>query len=152
MMVVSKEPRKDAETLLREFYDSAPIDAFLKNPKFSVALPSRFERSTTRPVFRTRCDWLTKPCFARQTFSISKKLRVNLTAMLWQLACHYTLWRSIPDSELIEAAESGELLTDAGLQKQFDRMLARSQVKAIHQRLHGPVARPSQDSRHVTGS
>ncbi|MEL7267181.1 MAG: DUF1592 domain-containing protein, partial [Planctomycetota bacterium] len=35
----------------------------------------------------------------------------------------YLLWRSLPDEQLMRAAESGELLTNDGLEEQFARML-----------------------------
>lgn len=41
----------------------------------------------------------------------------------------YLLWRSMPDDELVEAARSGELLTDAGLKNQMDRMLKQSKAQ-----------------------
>jgi len=36
----------------------------------------------------------------------------------------YLMWDSTPDAELLQAAEKGELNTDAGLQKQIDRLMA----------------------------
>jgi hypothetical protein len=36
----------------------------------------------------------------------------------------FLMWNTTPDSELLRAAESGELMTDAGLAKQVDRLMA----------------------------
>lgn len=36
----------------------------------------------------------------------------------------FLMWNTTPDSELLRAAESGELMTDAGLTKQVDRLMA----------------------------
>ena len=41
----------------------------------------------------------------------------------------FFLWGSLPDEELLEAAESGELLKEEGLQKQFGRMLKDPKLK-----------------------
>ncbi len=40
----------------------------------------------------------------------------------------FFLWNTIPDSELLSAAEAGALTTDAGLAAQLDRMLADDRV------------------------
>ena len=41
----------------------------------------------------------------------------------------FFLWGSLPDEELLKAAESGELLKEEGLQKQFGRMLKDPKLK-----------------------
>lgn len=41
----------------------------------------------------------------------------------------FFLWGSLPDEELLKAAESGELLREEGLQKQFGRMLKDPKLK-----------------------
>jgi len=40
------------------------------------------------------------------------------------------LWNAAPDDELLKAAESGELHTDKGLNKQVDRMLASARLES----------------------
>jgi len=40
----------------------------------------------------------------------------------------YLMWDSTPDAELLQAAEKGELNTDAGLQKQVDRLMASQRL------------------------
>jgi len=44
----------------------------------------------------------------------------------WEMATRlsFFLWNSIPDQELLQAAQAGDLVSDAGLQGQIDRMLA----------------------------
>lgn len=41
----------------------------------------------------------------------------------------FFLWNSVPDAELIDAAARGDLVTDAGLQAQVDRMLASPRLQ-----------------------
>jgi hypothetical protein len=41
----------------------------------------------------------------------------------------FFLWGSLPDEELLKAAESGELLKEEGIQKQFGRMLKDPKLK-----------------------
>lgn len=41
----------------------------------------------------------------------------------------FFLWNTIPDEELLAAAEAGELTTDAGLEAQVDRMLADARAR-----------------------
>jgi hypothetical protein len=41
----------------------------------------------------------------------------------------FFLWGSLPDEELLKAAESGELLKEEGVQKQFSRMLKDPKLK-----------------------
>ncbi|MCA9620639.1 MAG: DUF1592 domain-containing protein, partial [Myxococcales bacterium] len=43
----------------------------------------------------------------------------------------YFLWSSMPDDELFEAAASGELTTDSGLEAQVRRMLADDKARAL---------------------
>lgn len=49
----------------------------------------------------------------------------------WELASRlsFLLWNSIPDEELLTAAEAGELATDAGLEAQTRRMLADDRAR-----------------------
>jgi len=42
----------------------------------------------------------------------------------------YLMWDTAPDTELLRAAETGELNTEAGLDKQVDRMLASPRLEA----------------------
>lgn len=54
----------------------------------------------------------------------------NLDA--WELAARlsYHFWQTMPDAELRDAAASGALLTDAGYQKQVDRLFADARTQA----------------------
>lgn len=49
----------------------------------------------------------------------------------WELASRlsYTLWDSMPDEALFDAAEAGELATDTGLRAQIDRLLSSSRAR-----------------------
>lgn len=49
----------------------------------------------------------------------------------WELAARlsYLLWSTMPDDELFRAAEQGELRDRAGLQRQFNRLLADSRAE-----------------------
>jgi hypothetical protein len=42
----------------------------------------------------------------------------------------YLMWDSTPDAELLQAAEKGDLNSDAGLQKQVDRLMASPRLDA----------------------
>lgn len=59
--------------------------------------------------------------------------RYTSSEMATRLA--YFLWNTTPDAELLDAADAGELVTDAGLATQLDRMLtderAREGVRAF---------------------
>lgn len=50
----------------------------------------------------------------------------------WELASRmsFLLWNSIPDEELLAAAEAGDLATDAGLETQARRMLVDDRARA----------------------
>lgn len=49
----------------------------------------------------------------------------------WEMAgrLSYFLWNTTPDETLLDAAEAGELVTDAGLAEQVDRMLADDRAR-----------------------
>ncbi|NUN13113.1 MAG: DUF1592 domain-containing protein [Myxococcales bacterium] len=51
------------------------------------------------------------------------------TAMELASRLSFFLWSSVPDDLLLDAADSGELLTEQGLSKQIDRMLASPKIK-----------------------
>jgi hypothetical protein len=55
--------------------------------------------------------------------------RSKLTAFELASRLAYQFWQTAPDSELIEAARSGELLTDAGYEKQVDRVLSDAKAE-----------------------
>ena len=49
--------------------------------------------------------------------------RVNLDAFSIASRLSFLLWNTAPDHALLAAAENGELLTDAGLERQVDRLM-----------------------------
>lgn len=55
---------------------------------------------------------------------------LRLTAWSKATRLSYFLVNSTPDTELLRAAGSGELDTDAGLQRQVDRLIASSRIEA----------------------
>lgn len=57
----------------------------------------------------------------------------------WEIASElsYSLWGTLPDATLFDAAEAGELHTDAQIQAQVDRMLADERAVATAQDLVG---------------
>ncbi len=57
----------------------------------------------------------------------------------WEMASRlsYFLWSSIPDDELRRAAAAGELVTNAGLQKQVKRMLADPKARRLSTEFFG---------------
>lgn len=55
---------------------------------------------------------------------------LRLTAFAKATRLSFFLWNSTPDDELLAAAESGELNTKSGLDRQVDRMLASPRLKS----------------------
>ncbi len=53
----------------------------------------------------------------------------RMTAYSKATELSYFLWNTTPDEELLEAAKSGELQTQAGLEKQVNRMIGSGRVK-----------------------
>ena len=56
--------------------------------------------------------------------------RQRLTAASMASRLSYFLWNTTPDEELLAAAERGELVDDAGLARQVDRLLASPRLEA----------------------
>lgn len=63
----------------------------------------------------------------------NEDLDANLTAYELASRLSYFLWSSMPDDELMRAAESGQLTTHEGLQTQVERMLLDSRSTAFVQ-------------------
>jgi hypothetical protein len=55
--------------------------------------------------------------------------RLRFTSLEMATRLSLTLWDTIPDGELLDAGERGELVTTAGLRKQIERMLAAPRTK-----------------------
>ncbi|WP_231603412.1 DUF1592 domain-containing protein [Neorhodopirellula pilleata] len=128
VMVVSKEPRKDAETLLRRFIKRA----YRRRPEESEiqrCLAFALDAIDDKACFQDAMRLAYKAVLCSPDFLYLQEMPGELDGYALAARLSYTLWRSMPDSQLIEVAESGELLTDAGLQRQFDRMLADPKSK-----------------------
>ncbi len=122
MMVVSKKPRKDAEALLRSFMNRAyrrvpeesevqrclafAVDAIERKACFQDAMRLAYKAVLCSPDFL----YLPESPGKLDGYAIASRLS-------------YLLWRSMPDETLMEAAKSGELLTDEGLKRHLSRML-----------------------------
>jgi hypothetical protein len=74
---------------------------------------------------------LTAPDFlyvAENTVQEKDKLQLDAFARATRLS--FLLWNTTPDDVLLAAAESGELLTDKGLERQVERMMASPRFKS----------------------
>src|SRR5215472_11901824 len=56
--------------------------------------------------------------------------RLQLDAYSRASRLSFFLWNSTPDSELLAAAQSGKLMTPAGLQQQVERMLNSARLES----------------------
>lgn len=123
MMVVSEQPHQDAEVLLRSFmkraYRRVPEEAEVKR-----CLAFAVQAIDDKACFHDAMRLAYKSVLCSPDFLYLQETPGKLDGDALATRLSLTLWRSIPDNELIDAAQSGELLTDAGLQKQFDRMLS----------------------------
>ena len=123
MMVVSEEPEEDARRLLSSFMERAyrrpleesELERCLAFATEAIARKACFQ-DAMRPAFTAA---LCSPDFLYFTENPGKLDGHSLASRL-----SYFLWRSMPDAELIGAAESGELTEEKGLLAQLDRMLA----------------------------
>jgi hypothetical protein len=75
---------------------------------------------------------LQAPDFLFITENVNKEVRdgrQELDAYAKATRLSFLLWNSSPDDQLLTAAESGELNTDIGLEKQVDRLMASLRLK-----------------------
>ncbi len=128
VMVVSKEPRKDAETLLRRLIKRANRGQ-PEESEIQRCLVFALEAIDDQACFQDAMRLAYKAVLCSPDFLYLQERPGELDGHGLAARLSYTLWRSMPDSELIEVAASGELLTDVGLQKQFDRMLGDPRSK-----------------------
>jgi len=122
VMVVSKEPHKDAERLLRGFMKRA----YRRPPEESEVqrcLAFATEAIDDKACFQDAMRLAFKAVLCSPDFLYLQEQTGKLDGEALASRLSYLLWRSLPDSELIASAQSGALLTDAGLKQQFDRML-----------------------------
>lgn len=128
MMVVSEQPKEDAERLLRNFMKRA----YRRVPEESEVqrcLAFAVEAIDDKACFQDAMRLAYKAVLCSPDFLYLQEQPGKLDGRALASRLSYMLWRSKPDSKLISSADSGELLTDAGLQKQFDRMLADPKSK-----------------------
>ena len=108
---------EDMEAPLRFFVEareSGSFDDGIKNAMMAIF---------TSPKFLFRTEVAPEGLAAHELFEISD---LELASRL-----SFFLWSTPPDIELIDAAESGELKTPQGLDKQVARMLASPKAKAL---------------------
>ena len=122
MMVVSQQSREDAERLLRRFMQRA----YRRTPEESEVqrcLAFAVEAIDNKACFQDAMRLAFKATLCSPDFLYLQEIPGQLNGEALASRLSYLLWRSLPDEPLLKAAESGELLTDAGLKHQFDRML-----------------------------
>ncbi|MCO8124177.1 DUF1592 domain-containing protein [Stieleria sp. TO1_6] len=125
MMVVSANPHEDAERLLRSFLERA----YRRVPEESEVqrcLAFSSEAIERKACFQDAMRLGYKAALCSPDFLYLQEMPGKLDGRSLASRLSYLLWRSLPDDELIAAADSGELLTDTGLKHQFDRMLRDS--------------------------
>ena len=122
MMVVSKHPHKDAERLLRSFMKRA-YRRTLEESEVQRCLAFATEAIDDKACFQDAMRLAYKAALCSPDFLYLQEMPGSLDGEALASRLSYLLWRSLPDDELLKAAESGELLTNAGLKTQFDRML-----------------------------
>ncbi len=122
MMVVSRDPHKDAERLLRNFmqraYRRTPEESEVKR---CLAFAARAIDQKACFQDAMRLAYKAVLCSPDFLYLQERPGRLDGEALASRLS--YLLWRSIPDDELMASAKSGELLNTAGLKQQFARML-----------------------------
>ncbi len=122
VMVVSKEPRIDAERLLRRFMERA----YRRPPEASEVqrcLAFAIEAIDDKACFQDAMRLAYKAVLCSPDFLYLQEVPGTLDGDALAARLSYTLWRSLPDQALLESAESGRLLTDEGLKHQFARLL-----------------------------
>ncbi|MFH5804309.1 DUF1592 domain-containing protein [Alienimonas sp. DA493] len=120
--VVTENAEADAERLLRTFAERAlrrpPTDADLATPLAQIRARLADGQPFVEAMLAGYRALLTSPAFL---------LRMEEPGPLggYELASRLSLflWNGPPDDELKAAAASGELLTDAGLRRQTERLL-----------------------------
>ena len=120
--VVSENPRADADRLLRAFADRAlrrpATDADLAVPAAQIAAALADGQPFAEAMLAGYRALLTGPAFLLRLESPGRLDGYELASRL-----SLFLWDGPPDGTLKAAAASGELLTDAGLRRQTERLL-----------------------------
>ncbi len=122
MMVASQQPHVDAERLLRSFmkraYRSTPEESEIKR-----CLAFATEAINDKACFQDAMRLAFKAALCSPDFLYMQEMPGQLDGHALASRLSYLLWRSLPDDELLKSAESGELLSNAEIRRQFDRML-----------------------------
>lgn len=127
-MVVSKDPKKDAARLLKDFmhraYRKAPEPA-----EFERCLSFAIDAIEDKYAFQDamRLAYKAVLCSPDFLYFIEDPGKLESHALASRLS--YFLWRSMPDEELVKAADSGKLQDEKVLIAQLDRMLADPKSK-----------------------
>ncbi|MFN3151522.1 DUF1592 domain-containing protein [Bremerella sp.] len=144
MMVVSKTPRADAERLLRSFM----ARAYRRTPDESEVqrcLAFAVEAIDRRACFQDAMRLAYKAVLCSPDFLYFQEMPGRLDGEALANRLSFLLWRSMPDDELMESAQTGDLLTDKGLQEQFSRMIRDPKSKRFIRDFAGQWL----DLRHV---
>jgi hypothetical protein len=113
-----RRPLQDDE--LRRYLDTARAAAATLHD-FYAGLEAALGRMLVAPSFLFRTESSEPDPANPQTLRLDAYSRATRLSFL--------LWDSSPDAELLAAAASGELLTDAGLGRQVDRLLASPRLE-----------------------
>ncbi|MEM1297433.1 MAG: DUF1592 domain-containing protein, partial [Verrucomicrobiota bacterium] len=122
MMVVSPDPEKDAERLLRDFM----ARAYRRTPEESEVqrcLAFALELIADKACFQDAMRQAYKAALCSPDFLYLQEMPGQLDAHAIASRLSYLLWRSTPDADLVAAAESGALLAEAGLEPEFQRLI-----------------------------
>ena len=122
MMVVSKEPERDAERLLRQFMERAfrfPVAAEELNRYLALVKERLAQKFVFNEALRTGYKAIL--CSPDFLFFHEKPGRLDDHALASRLS--YFLWKSEPDTILRELATKGELANPAVLRAQTERLL-----------------------------
>lgn len=125
MMVVSDQPHEDAERLLRKFmkraYRHPPEES-----EVTRCLQFATDAIEQRVCFQDAMRLAYKAALCSPDFLYLQEEPGELDGYAVASRLSYLLWRSTPDEALMKAAESGTLLTNDGLNEQFNRLLSHS--------------------------
>ena len=126
MMVVSKNPRGDAERLLRKFMEQA----YRKTPEESEVrrcLAFATEAIDRKACFQDAMRLAYKAALCSPDFLFLQELPGQLDNDALAARFSYLLWRSLPDGK------SGDLQTDAGLKRELSRLLNEPRVSRFYE-------------------
>jgi mono/diheme cytochrome c family protein len=134
--VVSKDPKADAKRILRDFARRAfrrpvtdeDLKPFVARSEAALASGQSFERAVRAGLKAI----LISPDFL---FLREKPGKLDDVALASRLS--YFLWSSMPDEELLAAAEKAELAKPEALRRQVERMLKDGKAKAFTENFAG---------------